>query len=560
MVRDTGKVRRTRIELGYYRGSDRIGRWRGWLCLGVIGCIAGWLGLEAVAGRDRSTGARIGEPSVIASKGPLVQAHALWDSTCQACHVPFTPINSSEWAPVLTAGSTASNDQCRTCHAGPAHHPAKERQEDIPACASCHIDHRGREASLLAMDDSVCTRCHANLAGHMIPGATTRVEDVTRFDTVHPQEFKPNPVDRSKSPGRVKFNHARHLAAGLPLKEGGALFTFAYLAEKDRNRYGWEAGQSVDSPVHLKCAACHQLDGDDAASAGGPVSASQTPPRLAGAYMLPVTYDRHCAACHPLAFDSEPPREKLRPGVQPAEVFQVRHGVQPVKVVEQLRRFYAARAVSADQGFLHKFVPPRPLPDRPSGASEERFNEAIETNVATAGRLLFGAAIDQAVLRQLNLPQGRRGCVECHNLKPHAERLAHSTDFAALEVEPVLMTPVWLESAFFNHTTHRALDCAACHAGVDSSERNGDQPLLPGRAACTACHTAEGNRWSGQPPAAGTSCTECHRYHDGDHPARGLGALSRRGAAQFSVEQFQKGWMGAKSGESTGVATKQTTR
>jgi hypothetical protein len=400
------------------------------------------------------------------------------------------------------------------------------------------------------MDDSVCTRCHADLSRYRISGGTARAVEtvVTRFDTVHPREFATIPVDRAKSPRRVKFNHARHLADGITLEKGGAPFTFADLAETDRKRYGWKAGEKLDRPVRLTCAACHQLDADDAVTGSGRVTGSQTSPRQAGAYMLPVAYDRHCAACHSLAFDTHAPRE------------QVRHGVQPGKVVEELERFYAARAVTADQAFLHQFVPPLPLPDRPQRASEQQLGEAIRTRVTTALRLFFGAEIEPAERRRLNLPQGKRGCVECHNLKRHSEPLLHSRDFLELEIEPVLMTPVWFERAFFNHTTHRALDCVHCHAGVESSRENGDLPLLPRRDVCTSCHTSEGSWWTGPISAASTACTACHRYHDGDHPGRGLGAAARRGAARFSAQQFRQGIWPAKNGESAGMTRNQTTR
>ena len=54
MVRETGKRRGSRIELDYYRGSDGLSRWRGRLCLLVFLAVAGWVGLEGIASRDRA--------------------------------------------------------------------------------------------------------------------------------------------------------------------------------------------------------------------------------------------------------------------------------------------------------------------------------------------------------------------------------------------------------------------------------------------------------------------------------------------------------------------------
>jgi len=496
----------------------------------VILAAAGWIGLEGIASRDRATGARSFEPSRLASKGPLAQAHAMWNSTCEACHLPFTPINHSRWAPALETGSTASDDRCRTRHAAPIHHQS-ERQGDVPACAECHRDHRGREASLLAMDDSACTRCHGDLSQHGGPGAGSDsvAAIVSRFDTAHHPDFTTTPVDRAASPRRVKFSHARHLAAGLTLEKGGAPFSFAQLAPLDRARYGWTPDQKLDLPVRLACATCHQLDGEDQVRRVDERIANRTSPRSPGASMLPIVYDIHCAACHPLAFDANAPGQ------------HVRHGLAPAELIGELRRFYAAQAVTADPALLRQFVPPRPLPDQSASYSEQRFEDAILAKVLTAAKLLFGSGLDEATRRQQKLPLGRGGCVECHNLKPHAGPLIRARDFAALEIEPVLMTPVWFESAVFNHTAHRALDCAACHAGVSSSRENGDRPLLPGIAVCASCHSAAEGRQSGQLAGASTACTECHRYHNGDHPGHGLGAAARRGAAELSIEQFQSG-------------------
>ncbi len=530
MVRESGKRRGSRIELDYYRSSDGLSRWRGRLCLLVILTAAGWIGLEAIAGRDRAAPARFFEPSRLASKGPLAQAHAMWDSTCRACHLPFTPINPSRWAPAFATGSHAGDYRCRTCHAAPVHHQS-ERADDIPACAECHSDHRGREASLLAMDDSACTRCHGDLKQHRGPGAGTRSVggSVSRFDTAHHPEFRTTPDDRAMSPRRVKFNHARHLAAGLTLEEGGMPFTFAQLAPQDRARYGWALGQELDVPVRLACAACHQLDGED--QVGGVLErrANRMPARSPGASMLPVVFDVHCAACHPLPFDASFPEK------------QVPHGVAPAELNAKLRQFYAAQVVRADPAALRQVVPPRPLPGQSAGSREQRFEEAIEAKVLTAAKLLFGSSVDEATRRRQKLPQGRGGCVECHNLKASAGPLIRARDLASLEIEPVLMTQVWFESAVFDHTAHRALECAACHAGATSSRANGDRPLLPGLAVCASCHWAAGGRQTGQLAGASAACTECHRYHNGDHPRHGKGAAARRGAAALSIEQFQSG-------------------
>jgi predicted CXXCH cytochrome family protein len=504
----------------------------------AIAAIAGWLGLEALASRDRAIGARWFEPSRIASKGPLAQAHAMWESTCEACHMPFTPINHSRWSPALRVGSQANDDRCavcdrcRTCHAAPDHH-ANERQEEVPACAECHRDHRGREVSLLAMDNSACTRCHQDLPRHRHPGApaTSIASAVTHFDPANHPEFATKPVDRAASPRRIKFSHARHLAVGLTLQAGGAPFTFAQLASQDRGRYGWVAGQTLSLSVQLDCYHCHLLDGGDQLAwfGAGSRDASRTPLPSPGSSMLPIVYDRHCAACHSLSFDANVPDRKLT------------HGQTPADVIGWLRQFYAALAITTEPVLLRRFVPPRPIPGKLAARVPQRVEDAVAAKVLNAARRLFGSGVDETTRRQQKLPLGRGGCVECHNMKAGSARIVGEQDLDRLEIEPVLMTTVWFESAIFDHTSHRALDCTACHADVSSSRENGDRALLPGIAVCSSCHQAAEGWRSGQQPAASAACTECHRYHNGDHPGSGRGAVARRGTAALSIEQFRAG-------------------
>jgi predicted CXXCH cytochrome family protein len=531
MMPETGKERRSRIELDYYRRRDRFAEWRGWLALLVIAAAAGWLGVEAVANRVRPMGSGSLEPKRLASKGPLTRSHAMWDSTCEACHAPFTPIDSSRWSPAL-AGSNAGEIGCRTCHEALRHH-REEKQDQVPGCAICHRDHRGRDASLLVMDDSACTRCHGDLPQHRISGRAglSVAAQITRFDgnPAHHPEFTIRPPGRATDVRRVKFNHQRHLASGLTMEPGGVRVTYAQLAALHPDRDAWPAEARLDLPVQLGCSACHQLEGEEATIGKTPADSSRTARGAAGTYMLPVRYDRHCAACHPLTFDSHFPKQ------------EVRHGESPDMVIEELRQFYSAKTVSADKTFLDHFVPLRPPPDRPPGPSEQRLAAAIEAKVLTAAKELFAHRINPSARQRQSLPLSARACVECHNLKPHTKPPMRSSDFVALEIEPVLMTPVWFVSAAFDHSAHRAMECAACHAEVSRSKANGDRPLLPGAAVCANCHRADTGLGFVGFASASAACTECHRYHGGDRSRTGDGVYTHHGTGELSADQFKKG-------------------
>ncbi len=530
MIGDTGKRRQSRIELKYYRTADRYLRWRrGLWGLAILAAVI-WVATSAIASRSTTSHGWLPEPSKIASKGPLSQPHAIWDSTCEACHVSFAPINGSRWSPALWAGKDGGSKKCAGCHAGPIHH--QNQKGPAPDCAECHRDHRGRDSSLLAMDDSACTSCHQKLAGHRDgPALIANIQDsVTRFTEKDHPDLTASWTGRARDTKRIKFNHARHLAEGLVLEKGGKPWTFADVSETDRARYGWKAAEPIDRALTLECASCHETDASDLAISVDRRARSAGEPLSPGAYMRPIVFENHCAACHRLEFDAKLPNVKMR------------HGISAQEVVTELNQLYTAEAAKADPELLRRFVPPRRMPGQPALPENERLKRAVDERVFTAARFLFGAALDENDRRAANLPAGRRGCVECHVLKPTAGTIVNVESLASIEIEPPLMTPVWQKHAFFNHTTHRALDCAGCHAAAYTSKANGgDQPLLPGITRCVSCHAPEGGHNATQPGGASTRCTECHRYHNGDQPGQGLGAKARRGVAEQTLERFLNG-------------------
>jgi predicted CXXCH cytochrome family protein len=525
MARETGKQRRSRIELGYYRARDVHARRRLWLITLALLAAGVWILTAPIWGSGRLTDVRFFQQARLASKGPLARPHAMWETTCEACHVPYTPINGSQWGPSLSGRPQDGGARCKTCHAGPAHH-ANERIGDVPSCAHCHRDHQGRDTSLLAMNDSVCTRCHGNLAEHRLPdaGPLTLPAAVTSFDPAHHPEFTRSSGAGGPESGRIKFSHARHLVPGMPLESGGASFTFADLDTADRSRYGWTSGRGLDTPIQLECGSCHQLDGEEYARGLEPRFADLVPPRIPGATMLPVSYENHCRACHPLRFDRNV-RDR-----------QVQHARQPRELLEELDRFYASEAVKDDPALLRRFVPPQPIPGAAVPPEVDAAQKAVAEQTLRALKLLFDSASDR---------ESQTGCVKCHDLKPGASPLVDLEDAGSLEIRPVVAGSLWYESAVFNHAAHRAMECGQCHEKVREST-DLTKELLPGIARCVQCH-APAESPGGKPRGgAGVACVECHRYHGGDHPRQGLGATDRRGA-EMSLEQFLEGGAGSRA-------------
>ena len=357
-----------------------------------------WLATSAIASRSVTSHAWLLEPSRLASKGPLAQPHAIWDSTCDACHVAFAPINGSRWSPA--PGPThAGSKNCTACHAGPAHH---QNQQGKPSrLAECHRDHRGRDASLLATDDSACTSCHQNLAAHRDTraGPMAVTGSVTRFDREHHPDLTASWAARSADPRRINSTTRLHLAAGLTLLAGGAPLNFAQLTEPDRARYGWKDQQPLNSPVQLACASCHESEAVDRANQAR---------RTLAALMLPIVYESHCEPVILFTSTRSSPRSKS------VMEFPRR------RVLTQLKQLYRTEAVNADPELLRQFVPSRPVPGEATLEGNLRIQQAIDDKVLTAVKLLFGTALDEQVRRQAKLPAGRRGCVLCHTLKPAA--------------------------------------------------------------------------------------------------------------------------------------------
>ncbi len=121
------------------------------------------------------------------------------------------------------------NQKCEACHAGPPH-TMPEATPDL-ACATCHHDHRGRDASLVRLNDSDCTRCHADLTNHLANGKPTIDNKVTAFTADQHPEFMAFCGTTRKTPAILKFNHAH-----------------------------WH----MEADLKLDCNSCHHLDGGDA--------------------------------------------------------------------------------------------------------------------------------------------------------------------------------------------------------------------------------------------------------------------------------------------------------
>ena len=202
--------------------------------------------------------------------------------------------------------------------------------------------------------------------------------------------------------------------------------------------------------------------------------------------MRPVTFAKDCAACHTM---------DVSVGV--SGPISVPHGVQPPAIREVLRNAVIGRAMSSMGASPGR---ERALPGRAEHAAMPD-GERVDDLVKKADRQLFGA--------------GKGVCTECHRV---------SGPVTDPRIAPAAIRTSWLAHARFDHPSHRGVSCRECHSaaypGKDASRTSSDV-ILPAKATCARCHAPEGRGADGLAfGGAGHSCTECHRYHGGDHGPR----------------------------------------
>jgi hypothetical protein len=341
--------------------------------------------------------------------GPLARTHALLGQKCGACHVPQASYQQ-----------TAADQACLACHDGPIHHA---EQTFTPSCSSCHVEHRGAYR-LASTTDRACTECHADLKTN---GAPTRLAaNITGFDVSHPEiaALRPGRSD----PGTIRFGHQVHLKIDL------------------RGPHG---------PVQLQCSDCHR-----------PPAFGSSESR---AYMEPVDYQKHCAACHTLQFDRR--FSESAPHNEPQAVYDF--------VVQKLTQYIAAHP--SEIPLVDE--PDKRLPSRPPQPPARNAAEWVQQRLADAQLLLW-----------------RKACRECHMLSfPNGRE-------GLPVVAKSAITARWLPHAEFDHEAHQMVACTSCHAKAAASLDTSDV-LIPGIQTCRQCHH------SGQ-DAAEARCFECHGYHD----------------------------------------------
>lgn len=224
--------------------------------LAVLALLAGW----SVLSRDAR----------LISNGPLTSAHAAYESDCAVCHgggstrgvadsacrdchegsTGVTGVPAVAAAAVATPAVTDPSPGIFTLAAHWSASPADQRRDPLPAeipCATCHLEHRGRQAEIARVADSVCLTCH----------------HFGSFSTGHPEfDFAADEVPDSAS---LIFTHSHHVNEVM------------------------RRGSLTD--VASACLTCHEPNPGSSDAVG----------------FQPIDFDRHCAACHLTATVRTPP-------------------------------------------------------------------------------------------------------------------------------------------------------------------------------------------------------------------------------------------------------------
>jgi hypothetical protein len=528
------KQRAVRIPLDYFRQKSGLERWKSGLAL-----------LAVAAGLVYIAWSTIGSsgPSHY-SPGPLASVHSMWNDHCEVCHQNFTPTGAGAWS----GNPHAADVLCQACHRG-QEHTSKQLATEVASCAACHVEHRGRDADLIRVADTQCTVCHANLAAHMSPDAkplNPPLADVNSFITDHP-DFR----SAKRDPAQLKFSHSRHMRPGLTF--GLNPMTLNDLAPDDRQRYRAN-GQTDTDVVTLNCSSCHQLDRSSMgqASASGQsesqsnqfkvatVSATAIPVRPSGDYMLPISFEMDCQACHQLTYAGrtkpvEAAAENSARYLIAKQSETVPHGWSDEPLRRYLTQVLDMRFINnPDHDLLKSPLQPAVqeplekwrLPNRPPKANElpENIGEYLSDEL-------------QVAVKNLRLQ-----CAECHQMSPQSGSLA---------VQKVSTRPVWFAYAKFNHVAHRAVSCQSCHSGAYPGDLpvepsaietlDGDNVPIPGRQLCLHCHSPPQGSGTDATGGARFDCVECHSYHHGDDPWHGAGDATGGAAHEMSVENFIDG-------------------
>jgi hypothetical protein len=470
-LRTTKKLAQ-RVDLNYFKRPTAFKRAKFWLSVLVPLLAVGWIAWRGLA-RD----------SRVYSSGRMSEAHAVLERQCAACH--------AEKAGEFSAN--AADSACQACHDGPMHH-ANEVASAVPACATCHVEHRGR-IELSMVSNGSCAECHAKLK--VASGPVHYAATIHSLEDGHPEFAALR--DGAKDPGTIRLNHAIHMK---PIRRGpnGPV---VQLECGDCHR-----PSAVNSPWPYEDRAYVVVQTSCPLEAKSPLPGDSLPgpkPLTGRERMTPPKFATGCAGCHLLTFD-----KRSDEGV-PHDKPEIVHAFLVKKFQDYIAAHPSELQVARD--------PRRDLAGKP---------------ILPIVRVLSREQWVAERTKDAEVLLWRKTCKQCHELSgfvmigdtvaagwagPTPETQISTATWISVmsngerNVLPPLPTIAparererWLPHAKFDHDAHRGFSCTGCHAKALTSTEVSDV-LVPGIANCQTCH-APG------PEHAESRCFECHTYHD----------------------------------------------
>ncbi len=509
---ETGKTRAQRIQLDYHKQPDALLRWRRWMIVGAI-AVAGAYGLYAAGPWGRSH----------INTGPLSWSHASLEHDCEACHGGGmgTSLGFDAWRPLREASLDHIESSCQSCHPVRDHFRLQLADTSLDrSCTRCHREHLGRDHNLMAVSNGACTDCHGDLTSVIVARPHVANTQIQEFTKESHGEFR----SLQRDPGRIRFDHRQHMRPGQVLEGTRGGITM------DRLPPAWRAAyRGMDRPddtlVQLECGDCHVPDQRQESALDLPVD------RLLGQRFQPVSFDRHCGACHALNYASGSHDDLPLPHAAPWAELRALLGVK-------LAAGRSAGRIGMPSDLAKESTPGRHR--RESGAADP------QGDLARSEKEL------------------RARCLDCHRENDLSdEAIARARTNGVQTMVP----DRWFQTSVFDHSAHAAMHCEFCHqTSGDAKEARPsptahEQVMIRGIDSCALCHRPSSQalpaallaksareQLGRQPTWASDRCTLCHRYHwtragepaDMDEPAVS--------SAQTEADQ---GWLEAASGDVT---------
>ncbi|HEY4233452.1 MAG TPA: cytochrome c3 family protein [Lacipirellulaceae bacterium] len=408
---------------------------------------------------------------------PVSTAHASFGTRCELCHDQSWQAGKRLFT-FTSAVHSVSNVSCQACHRASDH-----VKDLVPAatCVTCHQEHRP-DGQLIQVADSDCTRCHEKLALEN-GAANSYYREIKQFaagSAAHPEfavlRSVPDDVGPRHGATCVAIFVAGKAGDGKWLDRGGLKFNH----HVHLNPEG-----VVDPEGHktvLTCSVCHQPESD-------------------GNLMQPIQYELHCARCHPLRLSG--PLSSL--GALPHSSVEEVRGVIRDRLSRELAKspqHESSPPAEQPRPESKTTLPRLPLLPAPAELSDEE-GQQFNTELAAADHAVFGL-------------EAKGMCRKCHYLEARGDDwhvfitnpLIAGNQPSDADARPAMVPRRWLQSANFDHASHRAVECKDCHAAEPSKETS--DILLPSIDTCRKCHSANATAVS---TPVRSDCVFCHTYH-----------------------------------------------